>query len=136
MALLYVVVLTLATGLMLFAIWAMLVGLIGVLFGERMERCPHCGRMGFTDRGQRHTVRVLGQWLGAHRAVAFLYRAPDGGHRYGLGPEQLGAGEGCQRSRVVATAGGHRRVCDQPGEVTAPEARLPESQRRQLIRSR
>lgn len=51
---LYVVISALGALMVLFATWAMLVGLIEVISGERLERCRRCGRLGFTDHGERH----------------------------------------------------------------------------------
>ena len=50
----YVLLGLLGATMVLFATWALLVGAVGVISGERFERCPRCGRLGFTEHGARH----------------------------------------------------------------------------------
>ena len=50
----YVLLGLLAAVTVLFTTWALLVGAVGALSDERFERCPHCGRLGFTENGVRH----------------------------------------------------------------------------------
>lgn len=70
----------LSGGLLLFAAWALLVGTIGMLSKERLERCPRCHRLGLTEHGRRHPNGCPPHLVHLHAI------APDGhgrpGHRH------------------------------------------------------
>ncbi len=57
--------------MLLFAAWAIALGVIGAVSGERTERCLRCGRIGLTDHGERHPdgCPVATLHLGGHRIL-------------------------------------------------------------------
>lgn len=58
-------------GLLAFASYGTLMGVVGGYFGERFERCPDCGRLGMTQDGERHAH-------GCPHAVSQLSHAVEG----------------------------------------------------------
>lgn len=63
---------------LLFAMWALLVGTIGMLSKERVERCPRCHRLGLTEHGRRHPHGCPSHLVHLHAVASDTEHAVEG----------------------------------------------------------